>query len=349
MQTYPPIPMVILVSLLFLTACTASPEPETALAADDAATDSLEIVEWDVPYPESRPRDPYVAPDGKVWFVGQRSNYVAYLNPDTGEFKKLDLPPRTAPHTVIVGDDGIVWIAGNGDAYIGKLDPAKGVVEKIPMPDPKATDPHTMAFDSNGDIWFTLQASNRLGKLTTGTGEVRIFEVESAQSRPYGLVVDGNDRPWVALLGTNRLATVDPNTLELEEIELPRSDAHPRRIGTTSDGAVWYVDYPEGYLGRYDPTDGSFKEWAMPSGSESRPYGMAVDDRDRVWFVETGIQPNRFVGFDPETAKFFSITDIPSGGGTIRHMYFHKPTGSVWFGTDANTIGRAPVTGSPGL
>ena len=45
---------------------------------------------------------------------------------------------------------------------------------------------------------------------------------------------------------------------------------------------------------------------------------------------------------DPATGKFFSITPIlPSGGGTVRHMYYHPPTGDIWFGTDANTIGRA--------
>jgi virginiamycin B lyase len=71
---------------------------------------------------------------------------------------------------------------------------------------------------------------------------------------------------------------------------------------------------------------------------------MAVDDRDRLWFVETGKQPNRLVGFDPKTSAFFGGTDIaPSGGLTVRHMVFHAPTRTLWFGTDANTIARASV------
>ena len=47
---------------------------------------SIEIAEWDVPWEQSRPRDPYVAPDGKVWFVGQRRHYVAWLDRETGEY-----------------------------------------------------------------------------------------------------------------------------------------------------------------------------------------------------------------------------------------------------------------------
>ena len=49
------------------------------------------------------------------------------------------------------------------------------------------------------------------------------------------------------------------------------------------------------------------------------------------------------MGFDPATETFFSITDIGSGGGTVRHMMFYGPTRTIWFGADTNTIGRAEV------
>jgi virginiamycin B lyase len=70
---------------------------------------------------------------------------------------------------------------------------------------------------------------------------------------------------------------------------------------------------------------------------------MVVDDKDRLWFVETGSNPNLMVSFDPAAGKFSSITEIPSGGGVVRHMYFHPPTREIWFGTDTNFIGRAKV------
>jgi virginiamycin B lyase len=71
---------------------------------------------------------------------------------------------------------------------------------------------------------------------------------------------------------------------------------------------------------------------------------MASDDRDRIWLVETGVQPNKLVGFNPKTEKWISITPISeSGAGTVRHMIYHVPTKSLWFGTDANTIGRARI------
>ena len=106
---------------------------------------------------------------------------------------------------------------------------------------------------------------------------------------------------------------------------------------------MWYVDYAGGYLGRFDPSTRRFREWMLPGGAGARPYAMAVDDRDVVWAVETGSRPNRFVGFDTKEERFLGATPIPSGGGAVRHMYFHAPTREIWFGTDANTVGRAKL------
>ncbi|HEX7050793.1 MAG TPA: hypothetical protein VF188_11365 [Longimicrobiales bacterium] len=323
---------VLIVPLLFA-AATAIP-----------GTDPVAIDEWPVPWENSRPRDPYVAPDGRVWFVGQRGNYVAYLVPETGEFKRYELDPGVFPHNLIVDRDGSVWYAGNRAGHIGKLDPATGKVTKYPMPDPEARDPHTLVFDESGHIWFTLQGSNMVGRLTKATGKIELLRVPTPRARPYGIALDSNGRPWVNLLGANKLVTIDPATMQLREIPLPREDGSSRRIAITSDDAIWYVDYHQGYLGRYIPESGEFREWRIPGGAEGRPYAMAVDDRDRLWFVETGPKPNRLVGFDPATAEFFSMTEIPSGGGAIRHMFFHAPTGMLWFGTDTNTIGRAKVS-----
>ncbi len=151
----------------------------------------------------------------------------------------------------------------------------------------------------DGDIWFTAQFSNAVGKLFVDTGEIRIFDIPSKNSRPYGIVVDSKNRPWIALFGTNKLATVNPKTYRLREIELPRQEIRPRRLAATSYDKIWFVDYATGYLGRYDPKNRSHTEYRLPGGENSRPYGMAVDNRDVLWFVETGYNPNRLVSFNP--------------------------------------------------
>jgi virginiamycin B lyase len=306
------------------------------------SADELEISEWFVPWENTRPRDPYVGPDGHVWFVGQSGNYVASLDPQSGNFRQLPLGKGAGPHNLIVGDDGTIWYAGNRDAHIGKMDPITGTIHKIPMPDRRARDPHTLHFDANGDIWFTVQGGNFIGKLETKTEKVSLIEVPTPRARPYGIKIhDGT--VWVVLFGTNKIARVDPATMSLEEIEIPRKEARPRRIAITSDGMVWYGDYAKGMLGRLDPDSRTFTEWQMPSGERARPYAVTVDDKDRIWFVETGVDPNLFWGFDSKTKEFISHKAIESGGGTVRHMVFDPKRNEVWFGADTNTVGRAQL------
>lgn len=313
------------------------------LGAAQSAGGTVDIREWDVPWEDSRPRDPFVASDGNVWFVGQRGHYVAMLDPESGDFERYDLALGTGPHNLIVDDEGIVWYAGNLARHIGRLDPETGEIERIEMPDPAAHDPHTLVFDSRGDIWFTVQHGNFVGKLSRADRKVTLKRVPTADARPYGIKIDAEDVPWVVEFGSHKLLRIDPDTLELTEIELPDERSRPRRLGITSDGNIWYADYALGKLGRYSPDSGEFSEWPLPGGADSRPYGMAVDNDDVIWVVETGVTPNRFVGFDAGTGKFLGSTEVPSGGGTVRHMDYYEPRDEVWFGADTNTVGRASL------
>jgi virginiamycin B lyase len=313
--------------------------PLAALQASDDLT--VTISEWTVPWSDTRPRDPDVAPDGSIWLVGQGGHYVAHFDPETKQFERMELPPGTGPHNIIVDDDDSLWIAGNLKGWIGQMDPETGAIQQYPMPEEAAKDPHTLVFNDQGEIWFTVQWGNYVGRLDKRSGEVELVAVPTKKSRPYGIKLDSSGRPWIALLGTNALATVNPETMELTEIPLPREDARPRRIAVGSDDRVWYVDYTGGYLGVYDPASGEIKEWQSPSKENSGPYAMAMDAKDRVWFVETRVQPNQLVGFDPATESFIISAPIPSGGGAVRHMVYDEARNSLWFGTDTNNLAQA--------
>ena len=318
--------------------------PVAAPRVSEPVLAPVQIMEWPVPWEKTRPRDPYLDKQGRVWFVGQGGNYVAYLNPANGQFKRYEIDAGTNPHNLVVADDGMVWYSGNRNGRICKLDPATGKITTYMMPDPAVRDPHTLIFDKSGNIWFTAQSANYVGHLVTKTGQVHLIKSPTPGSRPYGIVVDPKNRPWFVPFGINKISMIDPASMKIVEHNLPDSRTHPRRIAVTSDGMLWYGDYTRGMLGRFDPDTRTVKEWPLPSAGMSLPYAMASDDKDRIWLVETGVQPNRLVGFDPKTQEWFSITPISkSGGGSVRHMVFHPQTRTIWFGTDANTIGRANI------
>ena len=92
-------------SLLFVLAAAIAvqaPEVEAQTPLDDPS-----LTEWEVPYPESRPRDPMVAPDGRVWFCGQAGAYIAVFDPTSGEFKQYDTG-GVRPHNLLVDSEGMV-------------------------------------------------------------------------------------------------------------------------------------------------------------------------------------------------------------------------------------------------
>lgn len=293
-----------------------------------------DLVEWPVEW-GGRVRDPYVAPDGKVWFVGQQGNYIGRFDPATEEFRRYEIEEGTNPHNLIVDEAGIVWYAGNRNGRIGRLDPSTGEIRVIMTED--ARDPHTLVFDGRGNIWFTSQGSNRVGRLNMATEELLLLAPHEEPSNPYGIVIDSEGRPWVALRRMNLLVRIDPETLEVTRFEQGDAAARSRRVEWTPDGMAWYADEARGMLGRIDPRTGEVTEWAVPGGPESRPYALTKDDEGRLWFSETG-EVKQLVGFDPATEEFFSIDRVSQ---TIRHMMYRD--GALWFGTDANMLGRKLV------
>ena len=293
-------------------------------------------VEW-----KGRPRDPYVAPDGMVWFCGQADNYIARLNPESGEMKRFAVPEGSHPHNLIVDSEGYVWYAGNRNGHIGRINPETGDIKQYPMPE-GVQDPHTLVFDSDENIWFTAQHSNVIGHLNVDTGDVRHVSMTKKRSRPYGIKTDTNDNVWSVLLGTNKLAFVDKDSFALTEVTIPRDNARPRRMEITEDGNVWYVDFMGGFLGRYNPEDKKFEEWLLPAGEGSRPYGTALDSDGIIWIAQTGPYPNEMVGFDTKKEKFISSTVVEEGG-SIRHMYYEPETDVFWFGIDTGYIAKGEM------
>jgi len=324
----------------------AAQQPASSSQAASASIAQYDPKQWDVPFGAgTRPRDPFADERGRVWFVGQGGNYVAYLDSRTGQFRRYEIEPATHPHNLVI-ERGVVWFTGNRNGRIVRLDPATGKLTNYAIPDPSVRDPHTMVFDpKSGVAWFTAQGAGVVGRLDPKSGQFRLWKTGDG-TRPYGIVVDSKGHPWFDLFGTNRIATIDPKTEQLREYTLPSARARPRRIAITSDDQIFWGDYARGYLGRLDPRTGAIEEWALPAGGASLPYAMTTDDRDVIWLAQGGRAntPATLVAFDPREEKF--VAEVPVGrpeANTIRHMTFDRATRQIWFGTDQGAIGRIAV------
>jgi virginiamycin B lyase len=302
----------------------------------------VNIREWQVPTPGSRPHDPLATRDGAIWYTGQLANKLGRVDPKTGQIREYTLKtPQTAPHGLVEDREGNIWFTGNHTSVIGKLDPKTGAVTEYPMPDPNAKDPHSLAFDQSDILWFTLQQSNMMARLDPRSGEIKLITSPTPRSRPYGIIVNSKGIPFVALFGTNKIAAIDPQTLAVREYALPDPKARPRRIAITGDDIVWFSDFARGYLGRLDPATGEVKEWASPSGPRSQPYGI-VYTKGAVWYNESGTKPNTIVRFDPQTQQFQSWV-IPSGGYIVRKMDVNPDGNPVMVNSTVNFVGMVEV------
>jgi virginiamycin B lyase len=293
------------------------PKPAPVALAGPA---QVSFREWQVPTQGSRPHDPLATADGAIWYTGQMANLLGRLDPATGAIKEYQLKtPASGPHGLTADRDGNIWFTGNFAGYVGKLDPKTGGVSEYPMPDAAARDPHTLLFDSNGVLWFTLQNADMIGRLDPKSGEIRLVKMPTPNSRPYGMALSNDGATiFLDLFGTNKIAGINVGTAAIKEYPLPDRNSRPRRIAVSGDDFVWYSDYARGRLGRLDPKTGKVTEYASPGGPQSQPYAITAVN-GIIWYVETGLQPNALVRFDPVSEKF-QTWPIPSGGGVVRNM-----------------------------
>jgi virginiamycin B lyase len=293
----------------------------TILGFATVGTLTVQIKEYDVPTPHSRPHDPALAPDGSLWYTAQGVNKLGRLDLKTGQFKEYPLKTRdSGPHGLVADREGNIWFTAIAGGYVGRLDPRTGGITEYRPQDGSEIDPHTPVFDHDGMLWFTNEETNYVGRLDPRTGKMTLVKSPTPHAVPYGIVVTQSNFPFFCEFGTNKLASVDLSTMKIQEYTLPAANARPRRIALAPDGTIYYTDFARGYLGHFDPTSGKLlKEWASPGGTGSEPYGIAVTSDGVVWYSESGVKPNTLVRFDPKSESF-STEPIPSGGGVVRNM-----------------------------
>jgi virginiamycin B lyase len=139
---------------------------------------------------------------------------------------------------------------------------------------------------------------------------IMLKKVPTPRALPYRIAVNSKGVPFFCEFGTNRLARIDPQAMDITEyVQL---GARPRRLAFTPNDMVYYSDNARGY-------------------------------------VETGLTPNRLIGFNPTTQTFSTPTPISSGGSVVRNMVA-TPDGKLYLAcSGVNKIGIAEILHQSGL
>src|SRR5262249_15043153 len=241
------------------------------------------------------PHDVAPAPDGTVWYTGQRTGVLGRLDPKTGDIERIPLGKGSAPHGVIIGPDGTAWLTDGGQNAIARADPISKEVRASPLPASRVgANLNTAAFDGKGRIWFTGQ-TGIYGRLDPATGKMDVWDAPKGVG-PYGITrTPSGDIYYVSLAGSF-LGKPDMDTGETTVIEPDTNDAGTRGVWSDSHGRVWVSEWNAGNLSVYDPASKSWTVHKLP-GDEPHAYAVYVDDKDMVWV--TDFRANAILRFDP--------------------------------------------------
>jgi len=333
-----------LLALVLIAGCTsASPTPSESGSAPtvpsaspsptDAPTDSptasaspaelaFEVETYAV-NAGSHPHDVAPAADGGVWYTGQGSGELGWLDPETGDVREIPLGAGSSPHGVIVGPDDAPWITDSGLNAIVRVDPDTDAVEVFALPAPVPNvNLNTAAFDADGVLWFTGQAG-WYGRLDPATEEMEVFQAPRGQG-PYGIAATPDGEIYFSSLAGSYLGEVDRATGEVRVIDPPTSRAGLRRVWSDSDGRLWVSEWFAGQVAVYDPETDAWQEWPLP-GDGAQAYSVFVDETDAVWL--TDFTANAILRFDPVTAAF---TSFPAESQPAEVRQMHGRPGEVW-------------------
>jgi virginiamycin B lyase len=269
------------------------------------------------------------APDGPVYYTGQRNGTLGILDPATGLVVEVKLGARSAPHGVIVGPDGAPWITDSGLNAIVRVDPVTRAVKAWPLPaDAAGANLNTATFDRRGRIWFTGQ-SGWYGRLDPATGDMKAWRAPRGYG-PYGIATTPGGDVWYASLAGNHIARIDVESGVATPVDPPTPGQGARRVWSDSKGRLWVSYWNTGQVGMYDPAAKAWREWKLP-GDAPRAYSVWVDDRDAVWLTEWS--SNAIVRFDPVAGRFESFpSDRPRAN--VRQMLGRA--GEAW-GAESGT------------
>lgn len=315
----------------------------------------VKIKTWKMPSGHHYPHDPLVAHDGSIWYGATNGNLLGRFDPKTETFTAFSTDvPDSGPHGIKQDKDGNIWFTAihAKPTYIGKFNPKTLEFTEYPVTlavhSPFVAKPvsaHSLSFDQKGILWFSLYArADMIGRLDPATGKITLGRATIRPVGPYGVQINSKGIPWYTLNNTNKLLSVDPETMDVKLHTIPTSkDARPRRLRIDDNDVVWYTDFARGYLGRYDPSNGTWKEWPSQGGEWSRPYPIIVRG-DAIWYGESWKDPSRIVRFDTKTETFESwpVEDCLDGA-----YYFDMDADrNIWFVChDTNRIGKVEIRG----
>jgi virginiamycin B lyase len=305
---------------------------------EDVVAEAI-YIEYDVPAPEGwRPRsyhDPYIAPDGGVWFNDRANRSLLRIDPDAESAadrvaEEHQAPwPNTSMHGITIDRKGRVYYADIAGGFLGELNPATGEFKRHSTTGDPDESMVQIVVDSKDNVWMGLISGNKLGKLDAATREVTLWDWPTPDTNPYGLIAARDDTIYTAGISKHMIVRFDPGTETFTEYPTPAQPSAPRRLGEDEHGNIWWAEYTGGHIGVLDPRTGTMRAFAFPL-AHSRGYDCWPVGK-YIWVTEATYET--LVRFEPGSVEFVYYPlplSQPSGNPGVPKIEV-EPDGTIWF------------------
>lgn len=193
-------------------------------------------------------------------------------------------------------------------------------------PTPGGNCPSRTSVDHEGAVYVANRAFERQGTVTKIAG----FEDDCIDRNGDGELqtsrdVDGNGQIDPHVKG--EFFGQDDECL-LWTVDTGSPNGIPRALAVDGNGTVWVGLHGESRVLQLDPSDGhTLRSLSVPG---FHPYGAALDQHGRVWFVEVG--SGAIISVDVETGKLGKLVKAPApeAGCPSSYGIAVDPEGRVW-------------------
>jgi streptogramin lyase len=254
---------------------------------------------------------------------------------ESGRFDATDAPATDAPPDVAsdAGSKCALADAADGQMVEYAIPMFNGVAGNQSQPDGIALGP-------DGNLWFTQSAAHAVGRITPGGS---ITQVSITPTNPVGIAPGPQGALWF-LAASGSLGYVDAGPATPVPITIPipnGANGSPRRIAWGPDGNLWFTLFGTDMIGTYNPADGGFIEYPVPTPN-AEPDGITAGPGDgNLWFTEENGDKIGAISADGGVREYsIATTGAKAQGITV------GPDGALWFAEETpSQIGRMTTNG----